>query len=210
MKRTLLIVILALFGFNQINAQLSLGASGGLNFSNVKLEIKNEGFDALDIKCVQNYFFGIIPKYNFNPKLSVSTDIQYSLKGYMMDGSFNDTQFKHVYIDLIPKAEYQILKWLALGLGLNIGFLVDEKIKYGDDDWHSTKDFGTIKSSDFGIVGSVRGSFKNFFIIVSYDYGLTNIVDISYTDANGQPLDVRQYNRNLQIGLGYFFEFKKE
>lgn len=30
-----------------------------------------------------------------------------------------------------------------------------------------------------------------------------------YTDDNGSPLDVSQYNRNLQIGVGYFFDFKK-
>ncbi len=113
-------------------------------------------------------------------------------------------------MDVLPKVEYHVLKFLAIGLGCNIGIRLDEKLKIGDDAWRSTKDFDSIKSSDFGIVGSVRGTFRNFFIIVAYNHGLQNIVNVNYTDEIGQPIDVSQYNRNLQIGVGYFIELKKD
>ncbi len=212
MKRTIFLIAIGLFTFQGLNAQFSLGASGGINIPNIKQDVKIDGYDGFNTKHALYYFFGVIPKYNINSKLSVSTDIQYSLKGYMID----ETQFmsaqkiQFIYLDVLPKVEYQIFEFLAVGLGFNIGLKLDEKIKIGENSWQSSKDFDTIKSSDSGVVGSVRGSFKNFFIIVSYNYGLQNIVDINYTDDNGESLDVSQYNRNLQIAVGYFFEFKKK
>lgn len=45
MKRIFLLVILGLLGYNEINAQFSLGASGGVNLANIKYEINYEGFE---------------------------------------------------------------------------------------------------------------------------------------------------------------------
>jgi Outer membrane protein beta-barrel domain len=211
MKKTILLIAVTLFIFNETHAQFSLGASGGVNLANVKFD-KNEGFGEVVTESATYYFFGIIPKYNFNSKLSVSTDVQYSLKGYKFKEEITSTswEYRYGYLDFLPKVEYSILKNLALGLGCNIGFKLDEKVKLENGDW-VTPIINIISSTDFGLVGSVRGTFKNFFIIVSYNYGLVDIDSINYTDANGNPIgDIKQFNRNLQIGLGYFFEFKKK
>lgn len=111
----------------------------------------------LNTKSVQYYFFGLIPKFNFSSKFSVSADIQYSVKGYESVDNIilGNTKHQNVYLDFIPKAEYHVLDFLAVGLGFNIGVLLDEKIKVGEGDWSSAKEFEAIKSSDFGLVGSV-------------------------------------------------------
>ncbi len=211
MKRTLFLITLTFFFFTEINAQFSIGVSAGINLSNVKYDVNIGGYEDIETNCMQYYFFGVIPRYNFNSRLSVSSDIQYSLKGYKFkDGIlFSGTKYQFIYLDVIPKVEYHILKWLAIGAGFNVGFTIDEKQKYSGQDWFSTKDIETIASTDFGLVGSIRGSFKNFFISVSYNHGLKDINNVIFTDDNGQPLDGNLYNRNFQINLGYFFAFKK-
>ncbi len=83
-KRIFLSIAIGVLCFQFVHAQFSLGVSGGLNLANIKYDVKIGGFEGFDTKNALYYFFGIIPKYNINSKLSVSTDIQYSIKGYRL------------------------------------------------------------------------------------------------------------------------------
>jgi len=45
--------------------------------------------------------------------------------------------------------------------------------------------------------------------MVGYNYGLKSISGIIFTDANREPIsESKEMNRNLQVGVGYFFDFK--
>ena len=93
---------------------------------------------------------------------------------------------------------------------MNYGTLINEQVRTEGESFSNTI-IDTIKSNDFGLVGKVKVSFNNIFGFVRYNHGLSNIFDLMVTDENGDPVeDVKQFNRNFQIGLGYKFGFRPE
>lgn len=94
-----------------------------------------------------------------------------------------------------------------MGVGINFGILLDYSIKAEKDEWTSLKDLEVIKPVDFGMTGCVKGYFGRFFLIASYNYGLSDISKIIFTDANGVPMEnqPKLFNRNFQLGAGYLF-----
>jgi len=195
MKKTILLIAASLLITTKIYTQFSLGASGGINWTKGKLELELE---LVEVSSIVYYYFGVIPKYRFNSRFSISSDIQYSLKGFMTDNDLNvNTKLNYVYLDFLPKVEYQITKNIEIGLGFNVGLKFDEQQKVNEASWISTKEIETVASSDFGIVGSIRASVQNFFVVVSYNYGLKDIFKSHLYNANGQYVQVfegNQYN----------------
>ena len=66
MKRITFLTLLGLFTFTTLNAQFSIGLTGGLSFPNVKYDVNLDGFEGLDTKTAQYYYFGVVPRYAFN------------------------------------------------------------------------------------------------------------------------------------------------
>lgn len=213
MKFNWLFLIFTICATTQMQAQFSLGATGGLNFSNVHIKDVPDNFDINNDQIVYQYF-GIIPKYQITEKLSISCNVEYSSKGYQFpiigtNMSESNVKVRLDYIDFIPKIEYSPIRAISFGAGMYIGAKLDENFKLAGSDWENPS-MEVFEDSDIGLVGSIRGNFKNFFVMVGYNYGLKNIGGVTYTNSNGEPFaESKEVNRNLQVGVGYFFDFKK-
>jgi len=192
--------------FQFTNAQISLGVEGGIKLSNIKFE----GLEGVDNQPSTNYFVGISPRYSINKKISINLDINYSTKGYQIGtGGNNDvSKFRYTYLILAPQFEYKLFQIFGVGAGLYTGIKIDEEQKTPGNNWNSTKEFDIIKSIDYGIILSIKAYYKNLYIKFAYDYGLQDIMNLNFTDQNGQPIEIKNYNRSVQIGIGYLFNFR--
>jgi hypothetical protein len=206
-NRILLIAVWMFFTLASSNAQVGISVASGLNVSNCKFT----NYEALSTTARTDYFLSLAPSYQLNEKFRLLVDFQYSRKGFALSNTNSPTnsESRYSYLDVIPQIEYKLHRFFAIGLGVNYALLVNEDIKNEKGNWVNTKKLETIKQSDFGIIGKIKGEYKNIFCFVSYNLGLKDIVNITFTDENGNSVATSQFNRNLQIGLGYTFNFKQ-
>lgn len=203
----LLVASCIFFAFTSSNAQVGISIASGLNVSNCKFT----NYEALSTTTRTDYFLSLAPSYQLNEKFRLLVDFQYSRKGCVLVNSNWPTKYedRYSYLDIIPQIEYKLHRFFAIGLGVNYALVVNEDSKNEKGNWINTKKLETIKQSDFGITGKIKGEYKNIFCFVSYNLGLKNIVNITFTDENGNSIATSQFNRNLQIGLGYTFNFNQ-
>ncbi len=209
MRKKLLFLLLGLFTAHYGQAQFDVGLEAGITLANVDIQ-SQLGID--NNQTAQYYYAGLSPRYAFGPKVSVIAGVAYVAKGYRIDNgpAFGDSKFRYFYIDFSAEIEYKIHKTVGIGLGLYDGFKVGEAQKFGGDDWIDTKDFKSIENSDFGLIGALRVYYKKFYLNIRYALGLKDINNITYTDDNGQPIEVELRNRHFQIGIGYRFSVSEE
>ncbi|MFT4758357.1 MAG: hypothetical protein ACI9XO_001767 [Paraglaciecola sp.] len=81
MKFNWLFLIFMVCGVSQAKAQFSLGATGGINLSNVENKDVPDNFLAPSELVVYQYI-GLMPNYQFGKKFSVSANFHFSQKGY--------------------------------------------------------------------------------------------------------------------------------
>lgn len=199
MKRISIITLFLLISITDtVFSQLQLNLSAGLNNSFVKFE--NLGTANTDTKL--NYFVGLAPSFRISDKVRFQIEAQYSLKGYKLDQG-RSLNITFSYLDLIPEVEYDIFEFLAIGVGLNYAIRTNEQIK-SEDGILTNLETNSISSTDFGLTGKLKVKFNRIFGFVRYNLGVKDINELFITDVDGNIIeDVRQLNRNLQIGLGY-------
>lgn len=209
MKRIILITFLLAFGINEsMFGQINLNFSSGMNYSKCKFE----EFKGGSPQGRFGYFIGIAPSYQIRKKIQFQVDFQYSLKGFDTANETNLTalEYKYAYFDIIPEIEYYFIENLALGLGVNYGIRINEQTKIGDEDLSNSGYYQWTKPTDFGLTGKLKFNSKDLFVFVRYNLGLKDIGDVIFTDETGQIIeDEKQFNRNIQIGIGYKLNFKK-
>lgn len=190
--------------------QFSAGVSSGVNLFNPSF---SEDFSVFSVKSKFNYYFGITPKYQINSKLAILSDIEFSVKSWENDFGFEGADAlvvpgnihnRYTYFDINPEVEYRVFKVVGIAGGVYFGYLLDEEQKFGDGDWFSVADFGLLKKIDVGLSASVRAYLKRFYAMVSYNHGLINVTDLSFSNRIGGTVSGTQYNRSLQLGVGFY------
>lgn len=206
MKKLLFLPLFFICSMSTSQAQFSLGVDAGLNYNNNKFSVVVASQpDAFETKAHVGYYVGLRPTYALSPKTNIGLGIQYSIKGYETQSEIGTGKFRNYYIDLLPQVEFRPIDLLGFVGGFNIGYLGDTGIRINDK-WE--KDILTVdifEKVDIGLLLGLKVYLQQFYLTAHYNHGLTNISAINYTDANGEDLDQSQYNRNLQIGLGYMF-----
>lgn len=207
MKNVIIILFLTGTLAGTTYSQMKLNFSAGVNHSNCVFE----NLEFIDTSPSWGYFLGIAPAYQLSEKIQFQLDLQYSRKGYQYTDPLSSTyEYGFSYFDIIPEVSYKLFDFLAVGLGVNYGLKLNEEYKMGDEDWFDTSHIGLIKSTDFGLTGVLRANYNNLFGFVRYNVGLKNINDINYTNEYAQIItNVKQSNRNLQVGVGYTLDFTK-
>lgn len=208
--KTLFILTFVAFNLQCAYSQLSLGICSGLNLPTVKFYNLNFAGVELEEGIRPDFFVGLSPKYEIYKRISVRLDIQYSRKGYKVSNiGSDDSKFRYEYIDVIPEIDFKLFSFLSFGTGVNTAFLIQESQKF-DNTWYSGDNLETIQVFDFGLVGTIRGEFKNFNVFFRYNHGLSNITNILFTNFEGYPIrNVQQKNKNFQVGIDYEFSFGK-
>jgi hypothetical protein len=183
MKKILLLAVVTVLGFTNVNAQkIKFGAKGGLNFATIR------GDNTQGIDVVTSLNFGVLSEIPVSDKFSFQPEIMYSGQGY----SFNENTIALSYLNIPLMGKYYVTKGLSVEAGPQIGFLLAAKNeKTNVKDSFNTVDFGV----NFG-VGYKLDNGLNFG--VRYNLGLTDINNLDNSSSKNK-------NGVLQLSVGYFF-----
>ena len=181
MKKVLLVAVIGILGFGNVNAQdIEFGIKGGLNFASIS------GDNTNDFEPVTGFNFGVFAEIPISEKFSFQPELLYSGQGY----SFNDNTIALNYLNMPIMGKYYVTKGLSIEAGPQIGFLLSAKNESIDvKDSFNTVDFGV----NFGL-GYKLDSGLNFG--ARYNLGLSNInKEDTFTNKNGV----------FQVSIGYSF-----
>lgn len=200
MRIIILCVILGLPFMAQ--AQLQLGIHAGVNISTSKY---TGVFSSLNIDQRSDYFLGITTGVKLGYKLSLLGDVQYSRKGHRENFPDVTAFARYHYLDIIPQLEYPVVGPLSISTGLNFGFRLSSDWRTRSGDISDTDEL--TKGTDVGWVLTAKVRLKNIFGFVRYNRGISNITTLDFSDTTVDGIEigeVKQFNRNWQIGVGYF------
>jgi hypothetical protein len=183
MKKFLLLAVVTVLGFTNVNAQeIKFGAKGGLNFASIS------GDNTKGIGAVTAFNFGVLSEIPISDTFSFQPELMYSGQGY----GFNDNTIALSYLNIPLMGKYYLTKGLSIEAGPQIGFLLSAKNENTDvKDSFNTFDFGV----NFGL-GYKFDNGLNFG--VRYNLGLTNINNLDNSSIENK-------NGVFQISVGYFF-----
>jgi opacity protein-like surface antigen len=200
MARLLVLIIVLTFSFCG-NAQLRIHAGGGVNFSNI--DFKN--LQTPKVNSATNYFISVRPELGITESISVGMDIQYSRKGYNFVDANADpiSGYRFQYLDMIPQAQFKILKPLSLFGGIGLGIRTSERFKI-EEIWDEAKT-KLSKPAEFTYVAGLRFyPVKKISIHTQFAGTLGQFFDVEWTDAQGHVIpNVSTKLNNIQIGIGY-------
>jgi Outer membrane protein beta-barrel domain len=197
MRNKILICFASLLSFMTLKGQSSFGVSAGGNLIYTSLD-----HDESRIA----YYGGAFVRFDLSEKVYLQPEILYSRKGTGLPGYFGpfNMEIDFHYISLPALVGFRMTDNLSIDLGPEVGYLVDGAVtidKYGPT---AEEDF---PSFDLGIdMGLMYRLWNHFGFRLRYHYGLTNVMDVKFFDANSQSLGglFEGKNRVLQVGLSYF------
>lgn len=206
MKKSILLVAIALFGFTAVSAQeyVMFGAKGGVNFSS----FSGDGLSAFtDDKGRTSFHLGLVAEIPMSERFSIQPEVLYSGQGYdlVSRDNANDVEYQLDYINIPVIAKVYVFEGLALEAGPQVGFLVNSEIDsdrslFDDNDGSISLDEDQFNKTDFSL--ALGASYKlrgGLFVNGRYNIGLREIYDdsiISRADAKHSV---------VQLGLGFMF-----
>lgn len=201
MKKILFFLPAFLFFQTLLHAQLGLGISGGLNVS--KSIYVNRPWKT---SPALNYFAEIRPVYHFSSRWSAGLGVQFSQKGHVpATNGIVPADLRLRLIDLLPAVEFQVMDYLGIYGGMNVGFKLSEEWKFSGE-WEKPVFVELINQADIGALIGVRLYYRNFCFSTHYNRSLVSLDDITYTDENGNDVEEsKMLMENVQVGIGYVF-----
>ncbi len=205
---------------NVLSAQ-SIAIKGGLNLSN--MVIKDSDFDTKDFSRFKTgYHAGVVGNIPFGNGLSLETGLLFSTKGLKVDlsdlvnDSFTEVSYTSQidlnYLDIpiairktidLPVVDIYFKAGGYLSAGLsgdaitrvndlvsNEVIEIPEDVPWGED--------GGYKRLDGGATVGLGVEIKSILIEASYDFGLTNISNVTANDTEVK-------NRVVKLSVGYVF-----
>ncbi len=209
MKRYLLILC-AIIAFSTVEAQeIAGGIKGGLNFPNI------DGIgldpDQIDSESASGFHGGVFLRVRL-AKVAIQPEILFSQQNF--DFQYDDPTFGEIDIEqrlsyaVIPiMLKYYFPAGLNVQVGPQFGFLLNAEQtdnSLGADTNSSIDDL--LKSADLGVNAGI-GIDLPFGLQLSgrYVLGVSDIVDVTVTDANGNIIDSATRNSMIQVSIGYSF-----
>jgi len=202
-------------------AQISYGVQAGMNVANWKGDAMQSLNNVVDLS---NGFIGTKSRTGFNiggylsipitEQLSFEPGLQYSQKGYAMQGDLKIDALKFLgvnasakleanYIDVPLVLKVEVAKGLNLYAGPQLSYLTKASLHINtsvlgisllNKRLDLTDNFNRM---DVGIAGGVGYAFDNGFNIkAGYDYGLSKL------DKND---NFKAYNRVVKLSVGFSF-----
>jgi hypothetical protein len=183
MKKILLLAVVTVLGFTNVNAQeIKFGAKGGLNFASIS------GNNSTGSDMVTSFNFGVLSEISISDKFSFQPELMYSGQGY----SFNDNTIALSYLNIPLMGKYYLTKGLSIEAGPQIGYLLSAKNE-------STNVKDTFKKVDFAANLGIGYKLENGLNFgARYNFGLSNINNLDNSSS-------KYKNRVFQLSIGYFF-----
>ncbi|MDI6832578.1 MAG: porin family protein [Bacteroidales bacterium] len=210
MKKINLVIVIILSFILSIDAfsqNLSLGAKGGLNLSNMIVKYDDETLSD-DFKMLAGFHVYPFVEYSFSDLFAIDAGLNFQSRGYSFEGDIVKGRYTTLYLDIPINAKFNfdlgsvklfcnVGPYVAFGIGgtvyteTNIGSLTTtarRDIDWGDD----------LKSTDFGLNIGVGLDINNFIVGLNYGGGIANLYNI-------HDYDNRAYNYVLSLSIGYKF-----
>ncbi len=208
MKKSIFVIVIALFGISAMSAQeyVMFGVKGGVNFST----FSGDGANAFnDPNGRTSFNLGLLAEIPLTDKFSVQPEVLYSGQGYDIAdrNNANDIEYQLDYINIPVLAKFYVFDGLALEAGPQVGFLVNSEI----DSNPSSTNNGEISLSedqfnkvDFSAALGASYKFRGgFFVNGRYNIGLTDIYDDSFSNNVFSGADAK--HSVIQPGVGIIF-----
>ncbi len=196
MKNLLTTLVLVLMAIYSINGQTSFGIKGGLNVAYMNIDGR---------ESLVSFHAGAFSRIALSDQAFLQPELMYSVKGAKFPEYFYpfDMNFTFYYISLPVLFGWKATDQLSILAGPEISYLADEKLEVderviGVSDGFSNWDFGV----DLGIAYQVT---KGLGAELRFCYGLVNVVNLFFTDANGLSLGGLNEgkNRTIQLSVNY-------
>ncbi len=205
MKKTIAIFALLLsatFTF----AQLSVGAKGGVNYAYFP-DVENGTVLNFVTQPIIAYHLGAIAEFELTNRFALTAEVLYSVKGSEVNQSFQAfeivTSFANSYVSIPLAAKVKVSKFGFLA-GVEPSFLASERVRFNDEPWEPAD--GLSNNLDFSLIGGVDARLGKLYLAARYIHGLSDALEINFTDANGNPIGSGgNPNRVFQVSAGYFF-----
>ena len=193
MKKTILLVAVALIGFNANAQSVDFGVKAGVNFASVS------GDDTDDLNSRTGFHFGVIAGIPVSDNFSVQPELVYSQQGTEYSASEGyDGKYKLDYLNIPIMAQFQVADGLHLEAGPQFGFLLSANEEYnspGDSGEEDVSDF--IKGTDISVgVGASYTMASGLGIGARYNLGVSEI----FEENSG-----KNQNSVIQISVSYLF-----
>ncbi len=190
---TLLLTIISSNGI----AQISLGGKAGINISNLAVKDLPAEFEDGTNSSI-GFHFGLFGEFKLSEQLSASTELLYTKRGTKSD---DDVRINLNYIEVPILLVYYPLDRVGIELGPNFGYLLSANAVSNDSKGDLNDVYDT--NFDFGISAGFKiEAYQNVLFFARYYYGLTKVVEVFFT----QDEIASEYNRSVQLGLGYRFK----
>lgn len=221
MKQFFTLTVLSLLFITSTKAQVSYGVQAGVNIANWQGDAMQSLNDVVDLS---NGFIGTKSRTGFHiggyasipltETISFEPGLQYSQKGYAMQGDLKIEALKFLgvnasakveanYFDMPLLVKAEVAKGLSIYAGPQISYLSKTSLHVNtsvlgisllNKRLDLTDNFNRV---DVGAVAGVGYQFDNGFNIkAGYDYGLSKL------DKND---NFKAYNRVVKISLGFSF-----
>lgn len=194
MKKSILVIAVILMGTTYVSAQeyVNFGVKGGVNFSS----FSGDGYDAFnDPEGRTSFNLGLLAEIPLSARFSLQPEVLYSGQGFDIKSRDADNlEYKLDYINVPVLAKFYIIQGLSIEAGPQIGFLVNKEVEIPGGDVDLPDD--AFNDIDFSIGLGASYKFNNFFVSGRYNFGLTDVYDVSGFDAK---------NSVFQAGVGFMF-----
>lgn len=134
-------------------------------------------------------------EYQATDILSLSAGAIYSMQGNKYRGDNSTVTQKIDYINVPILANVYVVKGLAVKLGIQPGFKVNDEVHFNSFGQTGSTNKSNVKSVDFSIPIGLSYEINHFVVDARYNFGCTKISE--YSDAK---------NSVFQISLGYKFD----
>lgn len=125
---------------------------------------------------------GVEAEYQATDIFSISAGVIYSMQGNKYDydvlGKKTVTKTNKLdYINIPILANVYVVKGLAVKLGIQPAFKVNDQVKTSVDEGSTTADVDKAESFDFSIPVGLSYEYSNVVFDARYNFGVTNIAD---------------------------------
>ena len=231
MKKTAIILTMAILFQGLAFAQLKLGVKAGANISSLSGYTPEDLIN--DVKGAASYQFGVLAKVNLGDFFSLQPEVLLSMKGAELKNDQSDAvlgTLSTMMGEPIPSSMQLKTTYLEVPLNIQAGiglgslfrvygqvspylsYLISDKIDGAEDFYDAYKDFLSnydgkpLNSFDYGIGFGAGVEVLFLQLAVKYDFGLSEFKEVAGTvlkDVN--PLFSSLKNRNLSITLAILF-----
>lgn len=209
MKKSILLIAIALFGFTTVSAQeyVMFGAKGGVNFST----FSGDGVNAFnDPKGRTSFHLGLVGEIPVSERFSVQPEVLYSGQGYDIADrdNANDIEYQLDYINVPVIAKFYLMDGLALEAGPQVGFLVNSEIdsnpSSGNDNNSISLNEDQFNKVDLSLALGASYKFTGgLFVNGRYNIGLRDIYKDDFENNIFSGADAK--HSVVQLGLGFMF-----